>query len=216
MRAKQTVEAVLDAVARVLKRDGPTRVTTNRIAEVAGVSVGSLYQYFPDKRAIFVALRDRHVAEMARLIEHRFVQNAAVSLDALVRALMEAVIDAHALDPVLFDLLLSQVPPGTDEPPHLESGLQGAVRLALAARASELELSTREPTVVFVVTQMVEALAHAVVLRRPAPMSLSAATEEAVRAVVSYVGSHRRRRRQERGPAPTQAEPRAGRRTTRR
>ncbi len=192
LRAKQTVEAVLDAVARVLKRDGAARVTTNRIAEVAGVSVGSVYQYFPDKRAIFVALRDRHVAEMTQLIEHRLVQNAAASLEALVRALMEAMIEAHALDPGLFDLLLAQVPPGTREPARLEAGLQGVVRLALASRASELDLWTREPGIVFVVTQMMEALAHAVVLRRPASLSLKAATEEAMRAVVSYVTSYRR------------------------
>ena len=83
-RAKQTVAAVLDAVVRVLKRDGASRVTTNRIAQVAGVSVGSVYQYFADKRAIFVALRDRHVAEMGQLVERRLVQNAGASLDALV------------------------------------------------------------------------------------------------------------------------------------
>jgi hypothetical protein len=51
-RAHQTVEAVLDAVARVLKREGVNAVTTNRIAEVAGVSIGSVYQYFPDKRSL--------------------------------------------------------------------------------------------------------------------------------------------------------------------
>jgi DNA-binding transcriptional regulator YbjK len=52
-RARQTVEAVLDAVAKVLKRDGVKAVTTNRIAEVAGVSIGSVYQYFPDTRDLY-------------------------------------------------------------------------------------------------------------------------------------------------------------------
>jgi AcrR family transcriptional regulator len=192
-RARQTVEAVLDAVALVLKRHGSARVTTNRIAEAAGVSVGSVYQYFPDKRAILVALRDRHVAEMGQLIERRLVESAGAPLDALVRALVEAIIEAHALDPVLFELLLSQVPPGMEEPPRLEGRLQGAVRLALASRSDELDLSTREASVLFVVTQMMESLAHAVVLRRPASLSLAAATEEAVRAVVSYLASYRRR-----------------------
>jgi len=58
-RARQTVEAVLDAVVRVLKREGVRAVTTNRIAEVAGVSIGSVYQYFPDKQAILVGLYQR-------------------------------------------------------------------------------------------------------------------------------------------------------------
>ena len=46
-RSRQTVEAVLDAVVRLLKRGGSKTITTNRIAEVAGVSIGSVYQYFP-------------------------------------------------------------------------------------------------------------------------------------------------------------------------
>src|SRR5437773_55844 len=63
-RARQTVEIVLDAVVEVLKRDGVSAVTTNRIAEVAGVSIGSVYQYFPDKQAIFMALHARHVDQI--------------------------------------------------------------------------------------------------------------------------------------------------------
>jgi AcrR family transcriptional regulator len=50
-RARQTVEAILDAVVRILKREGFQAITTNRVAEVAGVSIGSLYQYFPDRPA---------------------------------------------------------------------------------------------------------------------------------------------------------------------
>jgi len=46
-RAHQTVDAILDAVVRVLKREGFKAVTTSRVAEVAGVSIGSVYQYFP-------------------------------------------------------------------------------------------------------------------------------------------------------------------------
>src|SRR6201746_2939050 len=79
-RARHTVDAVLDAVARVVKREGLARVPTNRIAEAAGVSVGSIYQYFADKRAIFQALRDRHVAEMGQLIERRLVEHAQAPL----------------------------------------------------------------------------------------------------------------------------------------
>jgi AcrR family transcriptional regulator len=63
-RWHQTVEAILHAVIRILKREGFEAITTNRIAEVAGVSIGSVYQYFPDKRAIFVALHQRHIEQI--------------------------------------------------------------------------------------------------------------------------------------------------------
>src|SRR5580692_11103859 len=98
-RARQTVDAILAAVERVLKRSGIGGVTTNRIAEVAGVSIGSVYQYFPDKRAIFTALHDRHVEQIARLIESTLVQHAAAPLDDLVRALVGALVEAHGVDP---------------------------------------------------------------------------------------------------------------------
>src|SRR5271154_3205851 len=93
-RARQTVEAVLDAVVRILKREGVKAVTTNRVAEVAGVSIGSVYQYFPDKRAIFVALHERHIQEIDRLVEAKLVENATSSLEKLIRAMIEAMIDA--------------------------------------------------------------------------------------------------------------------------
>jgi AcrR family transcriptional regulator len=64
-RAAETVNAVLEAAARILERDGFEGYTTNAIAERAGVSIGSLYQYFPGKDAITVALIE---SECARLL----------------------------------------------------------------------------------------------------------------------------------------------------
>ncbi len=86
-RARVTVEAVLDAVVRILKRDGFSAITTNRIAEVAGVSIGSVYQYFPDKRAIFTALHQRHVDQIDRLVQSTLVENASSSIEGLMRAM---------------------------------------------------------------------------------------------------------------------------------
>jgi hypothetical protein len=65
--------------------------------------------------------------------------------------------------------------------------LHGAFRLAISSRAKELKTRRDLDTVVFVVTHMVEALSHAAVLRRPARLSLAAAKEEAVRAVLAYL-----------------------------
>src|ERR1041384_6382838 len=104
LRAHQTVETVLQGAVRVLARDGLDGVTTNRIAEAAGVSIGSLYQYFPDKRAIFLALHDRHVEQIGRLVERTLVAHAASSLEDLVRALLEALIEAHSPDPAPYAL----------------------------------------------------------------------------------------------------------------
>ncbi len=72
-RSKQTVDVILDAAALVLKQVGVKQTTTDRIAARAGLSVGSLYQYFPNKVALYQAL-------MARHFDH--ITNAAISLSS--------------------------------------------------------------------------------------------------------------------------------------
>jgi AcrR family transcriptional regulator len=188
-RARETVEAVLDAVVRILKRNGVEGVTTNRVAEVAGVSIGSVYQYFPDKRAIFTALHDRHVSQITSLIESTLVQHAAAPLDGLVRALVGALVEAHGTDPELHELLSTEVPHGAGGARAFEERLRGAFRLAIASRAEERLAPADLDRILFVVPLMVEALAHGVALRRPAKLSLAAAKEEAVRAVLAYLRS---------------------------
>jgi AcrR family transcriptional regulator len=186
-RARETVTAVLDAVTRILKREGVKAVTTNRIAEVAGVSIGSVYQYFPDKRAIFVSLHERHIEQIDRLVEKTLVENAAEPLDQLVRAMIEAMIDAHTPDPELYAVMATEVPHRAEGTHDFAVRLHGAFRLAIAARKHELKRGRNFDKIVFVVTHMVEALAHGAVLHRPAGMSLSEAKEEAVRAVLAYL-----------------------------
>jgi AcrR family transcriptional regulator len=188
-RARQTVEAILDAVVRVLKREGIAAVTTNRIAEVAGVSIGSVYQYFPDKRAIFTALHDRHIEDTARLIESALIDHAAEPLDVLVRALVGALVDAHGVDPELQELLRTEVPFGAGVARTFEERLRNAFRLAIASRVEERFEPKDLDRILFVVPLMVEALSHGVALRRPPRMSLAAAKEEAVRAVLAYLRS---------------------------
>jgi AcrR family transcriptional regulator len=60
-RAAVTVDAIVTAVERVLEQRGPSGLSTNRVAEVAGVSIGTLYQYFPNKEALVGALHQRYL-----------------------------------------------------------------------------------------------------------------------------------------------------------
>ena len=186
-RACQTVDAVLDAVVRVLKRDGFRSVTTNRIAEVAGVSIGSVYQYFPDKQAIFVALHKRHIEHIDRMVETTLIEHAASSLHDLMTAMIEAMIDAHAADPQLYELLFSEVPHRAEGTKDFAVRLHGAFLLAISSRARELKTDRNLDKLVFVVTHMVESLCHGALFRRPASLSLADAKAEIVRAVMTYL-----------------------------
>lgn len=186
-RARQTVDAVLEAVIRILKRQGIDAITTNRVAEVAGVSIGSVYQYFPDKRAIFAALHQRHIEEIDRIVGATLVEYAASPLDELIRALVEAMVEAHTTDPELSELLMAEVPHRAGGTQDFSVRLHGAFRLAISAKASGLKKRGDLDKVVFVVAHMVDALSHGAVLRRPTGLSLADAKEEIVRAVLAYL-----------------------------
>jgi AcrR family transcriptional regulator len=186
-RAQLTVEAMLDAAVRILKREGVEAITTNRVAEVAGVSIGSVYQYFPDKGAIFAALHRRHVEEIDRLIEGRLVEYASSPLDELIRAIVEGMIEAHTGDPKLYEVLGTQVPHRAGGTRDFAVRLHGAFRLALASRAREMKKGRDLDKAAFIVANMVEALSHGAALRRPASLSLADAKDEAVLAVLAYL-----------------------------
>src|SRR6476659_6641997 len=68
-RAQATVGAILEATVQILERDGLDAATMARIAEVAGVSVGSIYQYFPHRDAILNALQDREFERALTFIQ---------------------------------------------------------------------------------------------------------------------------------------------------
>jgi len=109
-RSQATVETLLDATARVLTREGYDRASTNRIAAVAGVSVGSLYQYFPNKEALVAALVARHNREMLQLIRDALEEAGSRKLATVMRELVKATVDAHLVDPALHRIFAEQVP----------------------------------------------------------------------------------------------------------
>ncbi|HTQ57807.1 MAG TPA: TetR/AcrR family transcriptional regulator [Bryobacteraceae bacterium] len=186
-RSRQTVQAILDAVVRLLKREGAGAVTTNRIAEVAGVSIGSLYQYFPDKQAIFSALHERHIQEIDQSMQTALVDHASSALPDLLRAIVDAMIDAHARDPELHALLSAQTPPHAEWTRHFAVRLHGVFRLAIAARARELKTRRNPDKLAFVAAHMVESLSHGAMFRRPPGLSLAGARAETVRAILAYL-----------------------------
>jgi AcrR family transcriptional regulator len=175
-RSRQTVEAVLDAVERVLKRDGVDAITTNRIAEAAGVSIGSVYQYFPDKQSIFTALHRRHVEQVRQVIEHAVAEHASSSLEDFACSLVEGLLDVHAVDPQLHAIIEEAVPESSP-----------AFRRALHATFERVT----PDRILFVLPHLIEALVHGGMTRRPPSMSLDEAKREAVRAVRAYLSAAR-------------------------
>lgn len=169
---------MLQGAVRVLAREGLDAVTTNRIAETAGVSIGSLYQYFPDKHAIFLALHQRHAHRVQQVIGRILDAHVAAPLEPLIVALMDGLFDEHAADPRELHALLDQQEDGS-------RGLRHALGEMFVSR--RLDPALPPERVRFGVPAMMDALVHEAVLSRPGGCALAAAKAEASRAVLSYL-----------------------------
>jgi AcrR family transcriptional regulator len=186
-RARDTVDAVLAATARILVLHGYEAANTNRIAEVAGVSVGTLYQYFPGKEALVAALIERHCEQMWAMTLELTAQVVGDDVPAAARRVIDALFAAHAVEPRLHKVLHEQVP---------RVGKLGAMG-QLTERSIELarayldahhgEILPRDTRVAAtVVVHTIEALAHAG-LEHPADLRSGALRGETTAMVVRYL-----------------------------
>ncbi len=167
-RSRETVKALVEATARVLVQDGFYPANTNRIADVAGVSVGSLYQYFPSKEALVVAVIERHRTEMMEVLHRTLRSVSAMPLQEAFRALVRMMIDAHRVNPELHRVLVEDVPRtgrlGEVETFDRES--YAVIRTFLEKRQSEMRKLDLD-LAAYICVKSVEALTHGAVADHP-------------------------------------------------
>ena len=187
-RSRATIDAILDATARVLQREGFDRASTNRVAEAAGVSIGSLYQYFPSKEALVAALAERHMQQMFARLSSEMARVSALPLEQAVRALVGMMLDAHAVDPKLHRVLIEQVPRiGRLERVHeVEARMTELTSAYLRAHHASLRVRDLE-LAAFVVVTTVEALTHQATLHHPERLKDDRLAREIVDIVVRYL-----------------------------
>ena len=190
-RSRLTVDALLEATARVLIREGYDRASTNKIAAVAGVSVGSLYQYFPSKEALVAAVIDRHMHEMLQVIRDAFFKVAARPIEIAARELVSVMIDAHRVNPKLHRVLVEQTPRTgrLENVEAIEREAYALVRGYLTEHRDELDVADLD-TAALICATAVEAITHAAVVDRPESLTDEKAmrfVDDVTRLVVRYL-----------------------------
>jgi AcrR family transcriptional regulator len=190
-RSSATVEAVLGAAAEAFASEGFAAANVNRIAARAGVSVGSLYQYYPSKEALLVALIERHTDASLVALEHALDQARPLPLAAGVRHVVAAMVDAHRGP--LHEFLAREL----DEIGRLELVQRAidvragrAVVAFLSARHEEINVPDVE-LAAFLLVRAVDLLTHAVVVDRPAALGNEALVDELTALVVGYLSTDR-------------------------
>jgi AcrR family transcriptional regulator len=134
------VERILEAATRVLSTHGYAQMSTNRVADVAGVSVGSLYRYFSDKEEIFETLRLRASDAILERLTGAIADAARQPPRVGVRAVISALVAALQEHEAVVRALVNEVPMGTQSNvlPEIERGLATFTRIYAAQQLPDL------------------------------------------------------------------------------
>jgi AcrR family transcriptional regulator len=187
-RAKITVDAILVATAQILTQEGYDKASTNRIADRAGVSIGSLYQYFANKDALMVALIDQHEAEMVAMVESKLTNLNDAPIAVVLREIVSACIAAHAVNPKLHQVLAEQVPRRGQLKPSspAEDRITELLRAFLDRHQHQIHPQNLDLTV-FILGCTVESLIHTAMMQQPQLLQNNQLEQEITALLLSYL-----------------------------
>jgi AcrR family transcriptional regulator len=203
-RSRLTVNTILEATTRVLVKEGYDRASTNRIAAAAGVSIGSLYQYFPSKEALVAAVSERHSQEVLQLMRNVLIKVAARPVEGAVREFVSVAIEGHRVNPKLHRVLAEQIPRigRLQNVEAINRDVHALIRGYLDAHRDEIDVADLD-LAAFICVTTVETLTHTAVLHRPDILTDEKAekfVDEVTDLVVRYLQRSDRRRRHSANP----------------
>lgn len=189
-RSRATVSVILDAAIRILDREGLDAMTTSRVAEVAGVSVGTLYQYFAHREAIIEALQARELERADSMLEGLLKNPRPVSHRELARMVIEELLRLYRAAPALHRLLavdgLRFAPP--ERVVAFDARSVALVRAFLTLAGPRIRAANLEAAA-FVVYQSVRATMLSYLLESPAGVDDRVLVAELTDLVVRYLST---------------------------
>jgi len=187
-RSRLTFEAILEAGARVLVEEGYDRAGTNRIAEVAGVGIGSLYEFFPNKDAIFTELRRSLNDQMLEIVTRSMQEAVDLPVSAAVRRCVEMIVEAHSVNPRLDNALKERVPRSAlaDQDRYIERDVSRLSKAFLEHHRDDLRRENLE-LAMFVAIKTTESLTHEAAKRFPEKLQSGEILEELSDLITRYL-----------------------------
>lgn len=168
---------------------GYTGATTNDIADEAGVSVGSLYQYFPNKDALLVALTTRHIEDTtAGLADLLSGMDLETGFDAIFRAVVDFLVEQHELDE-LHLLVMHRAPRTHEITVELDRARSQLVDVTSQLLMPRIEDPRRRGLIARMVVATIDASVHDVILRQPKGKRRQSAVELTITTALSIIDS---------------------------
>jgi AcrR family transcriptional regulator len=182
------VDAIITATARILVSEGYDRASTNRIAAAAGISVGSLYQYFPSKEALVAALIDLHSQRLMDCFREAMAQAVGSPRAQATREIIRALVRAHRVEPRLHRVLTEQIPRVARLERIGDLNREAAALLRARLVLQREKIGPRNiDLAVFLLTRSVEAVTRAFIQENPESFSEDELVEGLTRMVLGYL-----------------------------
>ena len=191
-RSKVMVEAILEAASQVFAELGYARATTNKIAERAGVSVGSLYQYFPNKDSLMASLHKEHQTKIHGVIEKalRRFGDHSVSLEDGLRLLLDDLQQVHEDNPTLTKALSRESMKESEvgERAHDDKEENKKLKQLFTLLFSRPDVRNDNPKIITVIMgQVISHLTRWLQHDAPSDLEQSALREETIQLLVRYL-----------------------------
>ena len=186
-RSRRTVERILDAAAHIFHEQGYAAATTNDIADEARVSIGSLYQYFPNKDALLAALTRRHIeSATAGLADLLGRLRADAGFERILREVVDFLVEQHDLDDL--HILVMHTAPRTHEISlELDRAKAQLIDLTSGLLSAAVEDQHRRSLVARMVVATIDAAVHDVIIRQPRGARRRAAIDLTISTAMSII-----------------------------
>jgi AcrR family transcriptional regulator len=161
-RAKATNDAIIEASTQLLLDQGYDRFTTARAAERAGVSIGSLYQYFPNKAALAAAVIDRCCEEFVVALDRALEGRPRITLAECIGAIVDVVLASHQLAPDLHKVVIDLAPRigVADRTDAMSRKMAEAIEAVLRMHADEIAPDIDLSIAATIIETLLVALSH--------------------------------------------------------
>ena len=186
-RSRQTVERILNAATRIFHEQGYAGTTTNDIADEADLSIGSLYQYFPNKDALLAALTKRHITSTTSSLAAMIGELPGDSgFDVILRTVVRFLVEQHDLDDL--HLLVMHTAPRTHEINlELEQAKTQLVEIASVLLTKINIVGDQQKLIARMVVATIDAAVHDVIIRQPRGKKRKAAIDLTISTALNII-----------------------------
>ena len=192
-RAKATIDVIIEASTQLLLDQGYDRFTTARAAERAGVSVGSLYQYFPNKAALAAAVIDRCCEAFIVALDHALAGRPRITLAECIRAIVDVILVSHQVAPDLHRIVIDLAPRigVVDKTDRMSRKMAEAIEAVLRLHSDEIAPEIDLATAATIIETLLVALAHRAALADSVPARDDAIASETTWMIIRYLAVER-------------------------